>query len=508
MKKLLLLGLVIIFTISLSSCASILNGKHQDVTFRTNSEDSEVYLNGKLTGEGKAVTAPLERNSQIQQVRVERKGFKDQNFVVFQERKSPLYILSVVPFGVLFYPPFADMGPKSYDYKKEHQLKRKDQKITSRNEGEKYVYIKNTSFNLDLEDFQVKVMKGKHYIKGKDKTLDVNTNEEKIEMNTSVFSEDLHQLLIDYNYTDTTGTILKKNNNSLYINASVENVELLKVVHWEARNYQNYNASIVNIDWELTDIYGQSIFTKSVEGNSGEFKVTGNNGNDAAYKSISDGVTSSFLRFINAPEFRKFMTVEEEKEVDYEYISLKRAEAPNKLPEAMQASVTVETDLGHGSGFAVSADGYILTNFHVIANAKTIKVYNDDGSFSEAEVVRTNETKDLALLKIDREYRYAFSLSKDKNYLVGDEIYVIGTPNSVKLGQSLSRGIVSGERNNDSDKYIQTDASINSGNSGGPLVNTNGELVGVVNAKLSGVGIEGIAFAIPGFEIGEALFIK
>lgn len=508
MKKILLLGLVITYTICLSSCASILNGKHQNVTIHTHSDDSEVYLNGKLAGEGKIVNTPIERNAETQQINVKRKGFKDQNFVVFQEKKSPLYILSWVPFGVLFYPPFSDYGPKSFDYKREHWLKTEDQKITYRQDGEKYVYIEKTSFNLDQEDFQVKTVKGKHYKKGKEKVYDLNTNEEKIEIDNSIFSDNLQKLLVDYNYADTTGTILKKNTNSLYINASVNNVELFDIFHWEAKRRQSYVTAVVNIDWELTDIYGQKLYIQTLEGKSGEFKISEKSGKDPVNASINDGVTSSFLRFINTPEFRTFMRLEEDKEVIYDNLTLKKGQKPQEVSQAMEASVTIATDLGHGSGFAVSADGYILTNFHVVANAKTITVHNNDGSTLEAEVVRKNEFKDLALLKVKKEYPYAFALQAKKNFKVGDDIYAIGTPNSVELGQSLSRGIISGERSNDEDHYIQTDASINTGNSGGPLVNSRGELLGVVNSKLSGIGIEGIAFAIPGFEIEAALFIK
>ncbi len=507
MKKFTFLSLILANCLFLTSCASLLNGKQQTVPIYTNSEDSKVYLNDKLEGEGKVVNSVLERNAQTQQIRIEREGFKVQNFVAFQDKKSPLYIMSWVPFGILLYPPLYDAGPKSFDYQKELHLKKPDQKILYRTDQEKFISIQKTSFNLDEDDFLVKTIKGKNYIKGKDKVKEMDSNSEKIEIDNSIFSNSLNELLVKYNYTDTTGTILKKKKNSLYINASVENVEFLNIYNWAAKRNHYYLTSVVAIDWELTDIYGQPLYTKTTEGNSGEFLFSNVDENAPVFNCLDDAITSSFLHFINDPELRKFMNIEEEKEIIHDLITLNRAKSPSEVSEALEASVTIETNLGHGSGLVVSSDGYIITNLHVVANAEKINIFSKDGSTLQAKVIRQNEYKDLALLKVQKEFPYSFTINKIKNYNVGDDIYAIGTPNSVELGQSISRGIISGERNNEDEYFIQTDASVNTGNSGGPLINRKGELLGIINSKLSGIGIEGIGFAIPGFEIENALFI-
>lgn len=116
MKKIRILSLLMAVPILFTSCASILNGKQQKIAVHTNSENSKVFLNGKFEGEGKTVETLVDRNAETQQITIEREGYKDQNLVVFQDRKSPLYILSWVPFGILLYPPLYDVGPKSYDY--------------------------------------------------------------------------------------------------------------------------------------------------------------------------------------------------------------------------------------------------------------------------------------------------------------------------------------------------------------------------------------------------------
>jgi S1-C subfamily serine protease len=113
----------------------------------------------------------------------------------------------------------------------------------------------------------------------------------------------------------------------------------------------------------------------------------------------------------------------------------------------------------------------------------------------------------LALLKIDTQNAKAFTMPKTKNYKIGDDIFAIGTPKSLELGQSLSKGIISGLRSQNNISLIQTDASVNGGNSGGALVSKSGEFIGVVNAKLFGVGVEGLGFSIPAETVMQDLSI-
>lgn len=507
MKKIKLLSQLLAVSILFTSCASILNGKQQKIAIHTNSEDSRVFLNGKFEGEGKMVETLVNRNAETQQITIEREGYKNQNLVVFQDRKSPLYILSWVPFGILLYPPLYDIGPKSYDYNKEVRLKKEDQRIDFRTDSEKYVYIQKTGFDLEEEGFKIKSITNRNYLKGKEKFKELNSNNEKIAFDNSVFISTLNDLLLKYNYIDTTGTILKKKTNSLYVSASVKNVDIYDISSYSARKNQLFLSSEVTIEWELTDIYGQLQYKEIIKGDSGEFKVT-KDLHESVFNCLNDAVTSSYLKFMGAPDLRRLLHKEVNKPVNFEDITLNKAINPSEIEEAMQASVTVKTNLGHGSGLVVSKDGYIVTNLHVIANAKKIEVFSKNQVPLEAVLIRQNEYKDLALLKVEKAFPFSFHISPEKNYKIGDDIYAIGTPNSVELGQSLSKGIISGERNSEEDRYIQTDASVNTGNSGGAIINEKGKLVGVVNLKMNGIGVEGLGFAIPAYEIGKALFIK
>ena len=157
---------------------------------------------------------------------------------------------------------------------------------------------------------------------------------------------------------------------------------------------------------------------------------------------------------------------------------------------------------GAGSGVIISADGYIITNHHVIEDAKTIKVTLRDGQTSyDATLIGSDEDNDIALLKVNAEGLTPATFGDSSSLAVGDYVVAIGNPLGT-LGGTVTDGIISAlarevtiEGKNMT--LLQTNAQISPGNSGGGLFNANGELVGVVNAKDSATEVEGIAFAIP-----------
>ena len=155
---------------------------------------------------------------------------------------------------------------------------------------------------------------------------------------------------------------------------------------------------------------------------------------------------------------------------------------------------------GQGTGFIISSEGQVVTNAHVVENATDIQVMLYDGSVLEAELVQQDPTRDLAVLQIEGEDLPAARLGLSADVEVGDEVLAIG--NALGLGDTptVTTGIVSAlERElqlsgSRLTRLIQTDAAINPGNSGGPLVNANGEVIGV-NTAIAG-NAEGIGFAI------------
>lgn len=167
-----------------------------------------------------------------------------------------------------------------------------------------------------------------------------------------------------------------------------------------------------------------------------------------------------------------------------------------------QSSTESESEtVGSGSGVIVTSDGYIVTNNHVVSGADGIKVYLQDGTEYDAQLVGTDSYTDIAVIKIDAENLPAATIGSSSSMMVGDTVYAIGNPLGV-LATSVSKGIISGldrEVTIDGQQMtlMQVNASVNSGNSGGGLFNEEGELIGIVNAKANGTNVEGIGFAIP-----------
>jgi len=158
--------------------------------------------------------------------------------------------------------------------------------------------------------------------------------------------------------------------------------------------------------------------------------------------------------------------------------------------------------VGQGSGFIISDDGYIITNNHVVGEADRVTVRLLDGREFTAKTVGTDPPSDIAIIKIDAEGKLPFLKLGDSDKLeVGDWVLAVGNP--FGLSHTLTAGIVSAKGRsgiglNDYENFIQTDAAINPGNSGGPLVNLDGEVVGMNTAIFSrSGGYMGIGFAIP-----------
>ena len=156
--------------------------------------------------------------------------------------------------------------------------------------------------------------------------------------------------------------------------------------------------------------------------------------------------------------------------------------------------------IGEGSGFFISSDGYIVTNNHVVQNAKSVTITTIDGKTLDAKVVGTDPKTDLALLKVEKAGDYPFVTFAKEMPHIGDWVVAIGNPYG--LGGTVTAGIVSAEGRDIGDgpydRFIQIDAPINRGNSGGPTFNMKGQVVGVNTAIYSpSGGSVGIGFAIP-----------
>lgn len=184
------------------------------------------------------------------------------------------------------------------------------------------------------------------------------------------------------------------------------------------------------------------------------------------------------------------------------------ADAVEKVYDAVGFVVTYKNDqaISSGSGFIFKKDKnkyYVLTNYHVIENGNKVAVTFSDKKAVDTKVVGYNEYADIAVLTFESKDEYPVSsIGKSEDLRVGDTVFTVGAPLASEYSGTVTRGIISGlDRLVEVDDYIvnvlQTDASINSGNSGGPLCNANGEVIGINSLKLVSDGVEGMGFAIP-----------
>ena len=154
----------------------------------------------------------------------------------------------------------------------------------------------------------------------------------------------------------------------------------------------------------------------------------------------------------------------------------------------------------HGTGVIYKANGYIVTNAHVVRDITNLTVVLSNGELYPGNVLYQDETADLAIVKINKLGLKPITMAKKEDVISGRTAIAIGTPISLTMRNSVTKGIVSGVGVALPDshyKLIQTDATINPGNSGGPLVNIKGELIGINSSKYAAVNIDNMGFAIP-----------
>lgn len=167
--------------------------------------------------------------------------------------------------------------------------------------------------------------------------------------------------------------------------------------------------------------------------------------------------------------------------------------------------VTIQSGTSHGSGVIVSSQGHVLTSEHVISGLPRTEVRLRSAIMLQAEVLHADAHQDMALLKLPGRDYPCLRLRLHDRAPVGAPVYAIGTPVETELESSVTRGIVSAYRHEDGVHYLQTDAGINPGSSGGPLVDDAGRVIAIVRSKVVAKDVEGLAFGVPVREITRDL---
>lgn len=362
-------------------------------------------------------------------------------------------------------------------------------------------------FPIGCSDVNVKIKIGEkigtNYYQGKE-----FYNSQILWQNTvNVKSEEL-EVIVNNSLKDYGFNVPKESNNNGYkIEAQIIGIDIYNDMSMSNK----ITECKLNAKWTVTNLETNEIIkTETIESYNLDKSIGINN-------SLLSSFENSFLIFLsNSKELyenTKKSTEELIATSTGEVITIKKPILGNKLnlKELTSSVVTVTTgdNSGHGSGFFISEDGLIVTNYHVVKNSKKVNIILSNNLSFVGDVIRTDINNDLALVKISGNGFKPFLLSESEdNNQIGAEVYAIGTPNDKKLSQTVSKGIVSGNRLLDDKSYIQTDVSVSPGNSGGPLIDKNGIVLGVITLKVIDKGVEGLSFALPSSSIFTFLNLK
>lgn len=273
-----------------------------------------------------------------------------------------------------------------------------------------------------------------------------------------------------------------------------------------------YGTVNVQFDWKFMSGLSKDSVLFNYE-KSTHFPVYGERLNDVLGLAVKDAarqlIDEEGLRERLGNEFAAGLTLSKGQVVDLR--------TPNTIPfngrkdmlsALVKGVVTIETKSGHGSGFVITNDGYLITNAHVVEDQSNVKVRFQQGFSLDGVVMKVNRDFDVALVKVSGNDLPALGIGDAAGLQLGEELYAIGTPLDKELGQTVTRGIMSGRREFDGRNFLQTDVSINPGNSGGPLIDENGKVVGVATLKIAEEGVQGIGFGVPMDKALEMLNIR
>ena len=389
------------------------------------------------------------------------------------------------------------LGLSSRTWGQEEDQKRKP--------DEKFITTDMIVFNLDPGDITESTFRSEKD-RAKQKTKSEFVNEEMLKEYNESLDNYLTSLLIELNYLDTSERFFPDYKNSLHLDMYVEEL------HFETvrakRDYYNQTVYLEMVaDLKLYSYYGKERYSARM--NKEELIATRYNDSWApGMEKLLKDILYEFLfsqEVQSKTESNEYFDLYDESM--YTPMDLPSMPASKNVEQWRECVATVISEDSHGSACVISQDGYLLTNFHVVGQNDTVRVKFQDNTNALARVLRRHPDCDLALIKVERSGLEFLTPAQNQAEL-GAVVYVVGTPADTLLAQSVSRGVISGRRDYDGSSYLQTDAKVNGGNSGGALINEKGELVGIVSAKYMGYGIEGIGFAVPIEKLSDDLHVQ
>lgn len=263
----------------------------------------------------------------------------------------------------------------------------------------------------------------------------------------------------------------------------------------------NSSKSSITIEWQLYDAFSEKVVYKTTTIGYGKQKGIGSWCIQEAFRSALDSLLSD-AEFVAIIKESPYDSWEKEKNALTQiYINTCKSQQSLRLPEnldSVQKSVLViRAGASTGSGVIISQDGYALTAAHLVSGLEKVVVKFLSGLELSASVVRVDSHQDVALIKIPGRGHSCLTVIKEPLTQVGFDVFAIGAPTGEELAFSVTKGIISGFRKFQGTHYLQTDAALNPGNSGGPLLSVDGNVIGIVSWKIAAPGFEGLAFCVP-----------
>ncbi len=521
MRKVYLNLFAVVSVLFVTSCATILAPKNQTIPINTGNTKATVYVDDDNRGTGDVVETKIVKDGGAKQIKIEAPGFKPAYYAALPHIMNPLVCVSCL---FLYYPMGVDaVNSKSYSYSKPIECPLLNKRII-RKPTQKYISVDEVSFDIKNKDFKYVNIDYNNYLKKIDKEEEKEQNgkdkktkhvDEDIQVDNSIFGYELDKVLKETGFIDTVNQIFRDNENTISLKANVKSITFYSVSTHAGNDYPSFYIVKSDIKWDVLNTYGEVLKTITVRSQSGEFVIHPTTKDHDFRAMFSDMIENSLDQALTNPGVASVSQMEQaaaEAKLPTTTISKPTAYV-TAAADAQNSTVIVKTKDGHGSGFAISNDGYIITNFHVIASEdpkkqNTITVILSNGQKVNASIVKYSRLGDLALLKIDSHFDKCFELPTGKSFSALEEVYIMGAPKSIELGQSAAKGIISSERNVNNVNLIQTNISVSPGNSGGPMFSKDGKLYGVVVSKLIGGGAEGVAFCIPAYRITDFLSIE
>lgn len=478
----------------------------------------------------------------VDQIVLRQPGYKDRCYTFTLTKRSPLSALAVlnyVPYlfiaknlkdptdptlelnsklqvlGLFTYWTWKDFRiPKMYSYNKHHELPQLEP-IVERSNDERFIKVAwDTSRFLHTKFGSAKYYRMNPSPIGKDTSFIAYylRGDTSLLMNHLRYTN-MKDVLGKFKYVDTVASVFNARGKSLILMPKFQQIIVNSIItrvgipiYDNRYSFKRVRSLTTRILWEIQDGFGQKIDSVRTDVTSDYFKWESKQ--EMADSMCNDNLEFAFMKVQSYLKAKNLLKMDTAKKVFAPIFLEKPTPVANSIKDYYKGTVAVSLEDGHGSGVIVSKDGYIVSNWHLVVGKKDIEIVLHNGTKLKAKVVRKADAEDLVLLKVDTNGLAPLMLANMEEPELGIDIMAIGTPHELELGQSASKGIISGLRKKEGLLYLQTDASLSGGNSGGPLIDNSGRVLGIISKKLVGTGVEGIGFALNATHVFTALGIQ